>query len=857
MQRKVSFVSSGLVNVSVRYLWQHRIQSVLMLVGVALGVALLVAVDLANASARRSFELSVEAVTGKASHQVVSADPAGLDENIYIDLRLQGVGIPTAPVLLAFARVPQMGGRVVQLMGIDPIADIPFRSYLSLNGRLPLEQLVSFLTHPGAVFISREMADQYALESGETLLVEIGGFQREIWIAGVLEPKDALSRRALDGLLLTDIATAQELTGRMGRLDRIDLILPDEPHLAQSFEAELPPGVRLENAAARSASLEQMTSAFRLNLTALSMLALVVGLFLIYNTMTFAVVQRRELFGTLRCLGVTRREIFILVIGEAVLVGVMGSALGTGLGIIMGRQTVQMVTQTVNDLYFTTTVQAVELPVGSLVKGAVVGVFATMLAAVLPALEAASVPPRAALLRSGLEARARRMTGLVSVFGVVAAGLGYGMFSLPGGGLSAGFAGTFLVVLGFALLSALVMVVFLRASVHPLGNIFGMVGRMAPRSLINSLSRTSVAVAALMVAVAVTIAVNLMIDSFRYTVTLWLEATLQGDIYISAPTLTSTIPSLPIAREVVDAVEDLPFASRVNYSRSITVNTLQGAVRLSAISNDRIGWERLFLKRFIPPEQTWQALQEGEVLVSEPLARRANLMTEGGAVQLYTPEGWQNFRVAGVYYDYASSEGQILMSMDVYRKLWQDAAVTSVDLRLQPGADADRVAQDLQSRLGSVQELLIRPNRVLRAAVMEVFDRTFAITAALRFLATVVAFIGVLNALLLQQMERHWEVGVLRAIGLTGRQLWQLAMLETGLMGLSAGLLAAPTGYVLALILIYVINQRSFGWTLQLLPQPGTFYQALIISLVAALLAGLFPAWRMNRLKASQLIRNE
>lgn len=857
MRSKIPFVSSGLINVSVRYLWQHRVQSVLMLVGVVLGVALLVAVDLANASARRSFELSVEAVTGKASHQIVSADPAGLDENVYINLRLQGVDVPTAPVLLAFMRVPQMGGRIVQLMGIDPIADIPFRGYLSLNGRVPLEQLTSFLTRPGAVFIAREMADQYALKSGDTLFVEIGGFRRAIWIAGILEPKDALSRRALDGLLLADIATAQELTGRIGKLDRIDLILPDDPHLVQSFEAKLPSGVRLENAAARSASLEQMTSAFRLNLTALSMLALVVGLFLIYNTMTFSVVQRRELFGTLRCVGVTRREIFVLVIGEAVLVGVLGSALGIGLGIIMGRQTVQMVTQTVNDLYFTTTVQAVELPVASLVKGVVVGLVATLLAAVLPALEAASVPPRVALLRSSLEARARRMTGLVSIFGVAAVGLGYGMFSLPDGGLFAGFAGTFLVVLGFALLSALVMVVLLRASVFPLGSIFGMVGRMAPRSLINSLSRTSVAVAALMVAVAVTIAVNLMIDSFRYTVTLWLEATLQGDIYISAPTLTSTIPSLPVAEEVVDVIEDLPAISRINYSRSITVDTLQGAVRLSAISNDRIGWERLFLKRFIPPEQTWQAMQEGEVLVSEPLARRANLMTAGDVVQLYTPEGWQEFRVAGVYYDYASSEGQILMSMDVYRKLWHDVAVTSVDLRLQPGVDADQVAQDLQKRLSSVQELLIRPNRVLRAAVMEVFDRTFAITTALRFLATVVAFIGVLNALLLQQMERHWEVGVLRALGLTGRQLWQLAMLETGLVGFSAGLLAAPTGYVLALILIYVINQRSFGWTLQLLPQPGTFYQALIISLVAALLAGLFPAWRMSRLQASQLIRNE
>jgi putative ABC transport system permease protein len=857
MGKKISYFSSGLFNVSLRYLLRNRLQSILMLLGVALGVTLLVAIDLANVSAQRSFELSVEAVTGKATHQLVTADPRGIDESVYVNLRMQGVHVPIAPVLLAYVTVPRMEGRTLQLMGIDPIADVPFRSYLSLNGQVPLEQLVLFLTKPGAVFIARNMADQHSLDIGETLEIEIGGQRREIWIAGILEPKDALSRRALDGLLLADIATAQELTGRVGRLDRIDLILPTDSNLVHLFAERLPPDIRLEDATTRSDSLEQMTAAFRINLTALSMLALVVGLFLIYNTMTFAVVQRRELFGTLRCLGVTRREIFVLVVGEAFLVGILGSTLGIISGIILGRQTTQMVTQTINDLYFTTTVQSVELPVESLIKGVLVGVTATMLAAVLPAWEAASVPPRAALLRSGLEARTRRKIWLASALGIVTIGLGIGLFSFPAGGLFAGFVGTFLLVVGIALLSALLMVVFLQISVHLLGGIIGFVGRMAPRSLINSLSRTSVAVAALMVAVAVTIAVNLMIDSFRYTVTLWLEATLQGDIYISAPTLTATIPSQPVVREVINVVEVLPSASRVNYSRSITVDSSQGAVRLSAISNERIGWERLFLKRFVPLEQIWQALQQGQILVSEPLARRANLLTEGSVLRLFTPQGWQTFRIAGVYYDYASSEGAILMSMDVYQKVWQDDSVTAIDLRLRPGADVDQTVQDLQKKLGDVQELLIRPNRVLRAAVMEVFDRTFAITTALRFLATVVAFIGVLNALLLQQIERRWETGVLQALGLTGKQLWQLVMLETGLMGLSAGLLAAPTGYVLALVLIYVINQRSFGWTLQLLPQPAAFFQALVISLAAALLAGLFPAWRMNRLQASQLIRNE
>lgn len=157
----------------------------------------------------------------------------------------------------------------------------------------------------------------------------------------------------------------------------------------------------------------------------------------------------------------------------------------------------------------------------------------------------------------------------------------------------------------------------------------------------------------------------------------------------------------------------------------------------------------------------------------------------------------------------------------------------------------------------SIQRLQIRPNRSLRAEVMEIFDRTFAITSALRILATLVAFIGILNTLLLLQMEKQRELGILRAIGLTGRQLWKLVIMETGLLGLSAGLLAAPTGYVLSLILIYVINQRSFGWTLQLALSPDAFLQALAISLAAALLAGIYPAWRLSRMETAEVIRME
>jgi putative ABC transport system permease protein len=213
--------------------------------------------------------------------------------------------------------------------------------------------------------------------------------------------------------------------------------------------------------------------------------------------------------------------------------------------------------------------------------------------------------------------------------------------------------------------------------------------------------------------------------------------------------------------------------------------------------------------------------------------------------------------VVGIYYDYVSTSGTISMALDTYRRLWKDEALTALSLRLAPGTDADVLARQLGDALASTQRLFVRPNQALRDEALVIFDRTFAITGALQLLATVVAFIGVLSALLSLLLEKQRDVGILRAVGLTARQLWGLVMLETGLMGAVAGLLAMPTGYVLSLILVYIINRRSFGWTLQMQVEPAPFLTALGVAIVAAVLAGIYPARKMGKMLTVEALRYE
>jgi putative ABC transport system permease protein len=837
-----------------------------MVLGIALGVAVVVAVDLANVSASRAFDLSVDSVAGRATHHVVGG-PQGLDELLYARLRQAGVVDAAAPIVTAYATSPDLDGRPVQLLGVDPFAEAPFRSYFSARDTASLPQLTAFLTQPGAVLIGAGVAERRQLEPGATLQIEVAGHQRTVVLAGVLEPSDDLSRRALEGLMLADIATAQELTGRVGRLDRIDLILPEpsqarvaeiETLLSRATEGES--SVQVQPVETRTGATKQMTAAFRLNLTALSLLALVVGMFLIYNTMTFSVVQRRPLFGVLRSLGVTRFEVFALVLGEALMIGVLSAILGLALGVVMGQSAVQMVTRTITDLYFVLTVRGVEIPLVSLLKGGILGVAATVAAAAPPAREAATVPPRAALSRSGLETKAKQAAAAASLVGLGLMAAGAAALVLPTNSLVVSFGGTFLVVLGFALLTPQVTKTLMHIVRPALQRLLGVLGRMAPRDVSKSLSRTAIAVAALMVAMSVTIGISLMITSFRQTVIVWLGDALQGDIVVSGLSVSGLQDITPVDPQATSLVASHPDVSRVDLLRSTTAESPLGPIEVEAGNSPDYG-DGLRYRAFQgSPAATWDAvLRQGEsspVIISEPLANRLDL-SMSDKLSLYTDDGLRTFPIVGIYYDYASTRGTAIMSLSSYRQAWDDDTITAVIAQLRPGADPDQVARELEASLAPLQPLLARPNRAIRQAALAIFDRTFAITGALQMLATVVAFIGVLSALLALQLEKEREFGILRAVGLTVRELRGLILLETGLMGSVAGLLSMPAGLTLALILIYVINRRSFGWTLQMAVTAAPFVQAVVVSLLASLLAGIYPALRMGRIAPAEALRYE
>jgi putative ABC transport system permease protein len=836
---------------SIRHLLRHPAQLVLALVGLSVGVGTIIAVDIATASSGRAFQLSSQAVNGAATHEIAGG-PHGIDERLYVDLRTGGeVRAALAPVVEGYVTI---GERTMQLIGIDPLAD----PELSANGgdaRRGAGDPTRWFTQPGAVIMAATTAKELGLSVNKGLEIEVGGKTYPAVLIGTIA--DGGDRAGYDALVLTDIAQAQEWLDAEGRLSRIDVRVADGSAgeaAAARLRARLPADVRLEQAQGRARQSVDMTAAFTTNLQAMSLLALLVSTLLIYGAISFAVVQRRRIIGILRALGATRGNVFTIVLTEAAVLGVVGAGLGLLLGIVIGRGLVQLVSQTINDLYFVVAVNETVLPATSIVKALLAGFGTALAGAWLPALEVAGSTPQLGLRRSVLEARAVSLARkLLIASGALA--VASGIVALTSGrSLLAGFVALFLLLLSAATLTPALLRLLARAAARVAGR-FSPVARLVFGDIAASLSRTGVAVAALGMALAAMIGVSIMVESFRESVRDWLGQTLRADIFVTAPGPGSGRPERKIDSDLLQAMLATPGVVDYGMSRRVTLDLPYGSIPLDAVQLAHGGYANMALT-VGDPNRAWPAFERGDIIISEPLAYRTRL-NPGDTLALPTDAGPHSFRISGIYREYGNDRGTVLMSLPVYRKYWHDEGVTGAGFYVAGGRSIEQVMADFRDLARGRQSLLIRSNAQLRALSMSIFERTFVITRVLYWLAAGVAAIGLVSALLAWELERAHELAILRSLGLTPRAAAVLIEGQTGFMGLVALVAAIPAGLLTAWLLIDVVNRRAFGWRIDVHLSAAQFVNALLLAVAAAVVAGLYPARRVAHAAIAGAIREE
>ena len=840
-----------LTKIGITYYQKSPLQVLLSILGIGLGVALVVSIDIANSSVERSFQLSTENLTGKATHQIVGTY-GDIDQSIYIKLRTE-LGIrPSAPVIVGNGLVKELDQKRIQLLGIDPLAEKGFLHYNTEAGQGLNDMIVETMTTPNHVLIFDTLALESGLHVGDTLTLTFGKKEISVTVGGVIRQGEQANSVA-SSLLTMDISTAQEILGKKDRISHIDLILDEqEQSTIERIKKVLPEHYQLIPAGQRRTAVRQMSESFELNLQAFSLLALLMGMFLIYNTITFSVIQRRQLFGVLRTLGVTRGELLTLILKETTLIALIGTILGLVLGMLLGIITVRMVSQTVHTLYFTLVENTFYIAPLQLLKAFILGMAVSVASAIFPALEVNRIQPAEAVIRSKIESKIASWLPVFIGVGILLIALGCGAILVSSKRVIWGFAGTAGIVFGFAFFVPSLIYLFSYVMSPVAAMVFGITGKMAIRNIPRTISRTGVSVAALMVAVCVYIGVGLMIASFKGSLVEWIENQFRGEIRMTSSNALDRI----LKPELIDAVHEFPSVAYINRISTNMIKTGEYMHTAIFATNQNIRDYR-WIALSVPARQVQELFLKGYIFVSETFAWRHDIdISKNRKIVLETPSGPHEFTVGGIFSDFFLRGGRLVMELAVYQKLWKDNSITNIEIFLDPDADTGHFADQIERRFPEEHIGMIFRQEI-RKRILKIFDNTFAITVALQLLSAFVAFIGILNTILALTYERLGEIGILRANGLTIPQLWRLVMIESGAMGVYASVLAIPLGTILAWILIAVINRRSFGWTLQIQFQIHYILQAVFLSLLAALLAGMYPAFKVGRLNIIDAIRAE
>ncbi|MCS6283854.1 MAG: ABC transporter permease [Nitrospira sp.] len=845
-------------------LWSHLTQrpfrTGLTIVGVALGVAASVAVRTANMEVLHSFEQAVLTVAGPTTLEVSGGD-FGLDEQLIAKVRDVPGLASASPVLMQTAVRLDAGttGAALQVMGLDLLAEFDSRGF-----RVAQEEndnpLVDMLK-ADSVYLGRKLAAEWHLTTGSTIQLQAGPRQVQARVAGVIQDRsDRVS--SWDHVAIMDIAAAQVLFGLVGKLDRIDLVTNPEAEIdatAQAVRAVLPPHVTVERPASRTRQVEQMVRAFRLNLTVLSWVGLLVGMFLIYNTMAFAVAQRRREIGIYRAIGMTESRVAGLFLAEAVMFGLLGGLVGSVGGILLAQKLVSLVSRTISDLYTPMSQGAAswfdsaELWQASF-EGVCIGCLVSMVGAIGPSLDASRTATVRALAPGDYESSRQ-----VRVSGLAWGGLGLllvaGLLALAGplGGVPIlGYLATFCLLAGLSCLAPLCITGWKKRVLqgeHPAG-IQGAMREIAVEHAARNPGRNSVTVSALMVGLAIMIGVLIMVRSFRHTVELWINETVIADIVVAPSTWLreansgNGTKSLPPGWQTVLAA--IPGVAEVDTYRDVRVEV--NGQRVAIVSRDlRLHARRsqYLVREGDSTELLNQAVARGGIIVSEVLANRLGVR-EGRSLEIMTPQGARSFPVVAVFYDYATDGGKLVMDRGLYQSLWQDELVTVFPLYLQPGTSTEQVRQAIAGTLQQAQDRRLPPliisNAELRKEILDIFDRTFLLTYVLEAIAVIIAMLGIVNTLVTSVLERRREFATLRAIGGSEGQIRQLVLWEAAYLGVVGIALGVFGGGLLSLLLIKVINKQSFGWTIQMILPFGALAQAVGLAAAATLVAGYFPA---------------
>jgi putative ABC transport system permease protein len=826
----------------------EKFLSLLSVIGVALGIGLFIGIKVSSDRAIASFEADVKGADPSVNYEILAASGVDFDEAIYGSVRR--VDDKSFPVLKVNAYLPKKK-ETLEINGIDSV-----RAAGQLRPSASNKQdLEGYYRTIGGVVITRKFADAYSLRKGDVLDAQVYDRSYALKVMDILDGGPLPSRTAI-----MDIGNFQEYFGKAGYLSEIG-VQADEK-MAEKIRRILPPGLTIERRAQVIGSRKALITSFRYNLQFISVIAILVGIFLLYNTVFISVIKRRTEIGILRGLGADRKTVVVLFMIQGIILGFVGSLLGIVLGQGVAYFAVGAVQKTITTMYRAISISDYFITRGDALAAVALGLLVSLVASVIPSFESSRIRPNESAKEGTFEGKYKGYYGLFAVIGLlgivsgsVIAYLDYRLtpFDFP----FLAYAGILLIILGFALVSPYYLSWVLRVIRRPAKKLFPVTGEIATGDMRGNIYRFSVALMSVAISGALIISLLTLIFSFKSSLREWIGKNISADIYVKASSCKSNFCFFPLSEEVIDTIRSLPEVGAVDKFRTLYID-FYGKKIVAGFGDVRLRGRYLREKfhKGNGEERYREPALGRKVAISGYLGIKYGLR-KGDIVEIATPKGVKTFTVSDIFSSYSTTSGFIYLDRRWLREYWGLDDATQLGVYLKEGVDVDRFIQKVKERLVPRYSLDIMNTRELRESVMGTFDKTFAITYAIELISIVVSLIGVINTLLALVLEKKREISIIRYLGGSWQQIRQTLVFASGIVGITGILLGAAMGLIMSVIFVNVINKISFGWEIHFSIPAGYLAIVAVLLFLTTLFAGLIPSKVARKIDPKRFISFE
>jgi putative ABC transport system permease protein len=824
------------------YFRKHVLRTALTTAGIVLGVAVFVGMHTANSSVLLAFSRTVDRIAGKTELQVTAGE-AGFHEEVLEKVQAASTVRVAVPVIEAVVDTNLKGQGNLLVLGVDMTGDRTLRDYDLDGDDAVVDDPLVFLAQPDSIILSKEFAEKNQIAVGSRVTLGTVEGQKPFTVRGVMKSSGLTS--AFGGnLAVMDIYAAQHMFGRGRSFDRIDLAVKEGRTIKdaeQELTAMLGPGFQVDPPSGRGQQFEAMLAAYSMMVGISSLFALFIGMFIIYNSFSIAVTQRRSEIGILRALGATREQIRWLFLGESAVTGLIGSIGGLVFGILIARGIAASIGSLISDVYgVAQRADEVSTSPPLLLLALAIGIATSIVAAAIPAHSAARVDPVQALQKGKYQVLSQGESRLRAVLGLVLGAVSLVCLSV-GSSRTVFYTGYVLAIVVALLISPLLSLILAKGLRPILKWARPVEGALAADSLIQSPRRTSASVAALMLSLALVIAFAGMARASYSSIIDWMETALNPELFIM-PSQSIVVRSMRFPAAMGPEVAAIPGVRRVQMVRDARVMFRKTPVMVVSIEVKSMAETAQ-----LPPvegnaDDMYRRGAAGEgLIIADNLARLQHLKL-GDMLEVPAPKGLIRLPIVGVITDFSDQMGTIFMDRSLFIRYWNDDSVNVLRVYLNPGATVPEVRQRVLEKYAGQRQVFVLTNQELKSYILKVTDQWFGLTSVQIAVAVLVAILGIVNTLTVSITDRRRELGVLQAVGGLRGQIRRTIWLEA----LSVGTLGLALGFALGAVNLYyilqIVQNDIAGMRLDYSFPIGTVLALVPTILGAAFIAAIWPA---------------